>query len=48
MPIAGIAAAIIGIVFLLGADVADVFEGIHDKFGGRKDCAQAQRNSGNN
>lgn len=46
--IAGIAAAIVGIVFLLGADVAAMFEGIHDKIADKKECAQAQQNCGNN
>jgi Flp pilus assembly pilin Flp len=47
LPIAGIAAAIIGMVFLLGADVAATFEGIHDKIAGQKKCAQARQNCGN-
>lgn len=44
--IAGISVAIVGIVFLLGADIAAVFEGIGDKIGNARECAQARLNCG--
>ena len=45
--IAAIAVAIIGIVFLLGADLAAFYEGIQEKLAGKKECAQAGQNCGN-
>lgn len=44
--IAGISVAIVGIVFLLGADIAALFEGIADKISNAKECAQAHQNCG--
>lgn len=44
--VAGIGGAIVGILFLLGADIAALFEGIGDKIANAKECAQAQRNCG--
>ena len=45
--VAGIGVAIIGIVFLLGADLAAFYEGVHEKLAGKKECAQAGQNCGN-
>ena len=45
--VAGIGVAIIGIVFLLGADLAVFYEGVHEKLAGKKECAQAGQNCGN-
>jgi pilus assembly protein Flp/PilA len=44
--VAGIAAAIVSIVFLLGADVANIFDVIHEKIVETKECAQAHQNCG--
>jgi hypothetical protein len=44
--VAGIGGAIVGILFLLGADIAALFEGIGDRVANAKECAQAQGNRG--
>jgi Flp pilus assembly pilin Flp len=44
--VAGIATAIVSIVFLLGTDVANVFDVIHEKIADTKECAQAHQNCG--
>ena len=45
--IAAIGVAIIGIVFLLGADLAAFYEGVHEKLADKKECTQAGQNCGN-
>jgi Flp pilus assembly pilin Flp len=44
--IAGIGASIVGIVLILGIDVAAIYDGILQFFAGQGDCAQANENCG--
>ncbi len=44
--VGGIALSIIAVVFLIGDDVAAVFESIHDKIQMARDCEQAHANCG--
>ncbi len=46
--IAAIAVAIIGVVFLVGSDLATLYSRIDDKISGDRDCEQAHENCGMN